>query len=384
MSSFNTTTVFEENLSAYNNKDRIIINNGGTRSSKTYSILQLLFLIAYYSKKPLIISVVSYALPHLKLGAIRDFEKILLSFGIIPDKVKNISESYFKINNSIIEFFGVDNLGKVHGPERDILYVNECNYIKTFDIIRQLLVRTRGTAFLDYNPTREFWIDDEIIGKRECTIIHSTYLDNEFLTVNQINEIEANKHNENWWRVYGLGLTGRLQDCILTNWEFGEFDTNLPFVYGLDFGSKHPDAMVKVAVDKQRMRVYWKEELYQNGLSTEQLFNIIVSRNVNSSLIVADSAATRPITDLKNKGLNIIPTVKNKVIDDIKNLWNYTIIVDPSSYNLQKNMNNWVWLDKRGEVPIDVDDDSIDAGRYGFAYLTRDFKLHQHKSLKRR
>ena len=384
MLNFDTTTVFEQNLTAYNNKDRIIINKGGTRSSKTYSILQLLFLIAQFSKKPLVISIVSYALPHLKLGAMRDFEKILITYGIIPGSVKNISESFYKINGTIIEFFGVDNLGKVHGPERDILYINECNYIKSFDIVRQLLVRTRGTVFLDYNPTREFWIDNEMIGKRECTIIHSTYKDNEYLTYAQIQEIESNKHNENWWRVYGEGLIGRLEDCILTNWEFGEFDNSLPFIYGLDFGSKHPDAMVKVAVDTKNGLVYWDEVIYQSGLSTGQLTELITTKTENGKLIIADSSGKRTIQDLTNAKLNVKPTVKNPIIEDVKKLWGYKIIVTPTSYNLSKNLNNWVWLDKKGEIPIDIDDDAIDAGRYGFAYLTRDHKFTQHKSLKRR
>lgn len=371
MNSFRTTTIFEKNITAYNNNERLIINKGGTRSSKTYSILQLLFLIAIKSKRPLIISVVSYALPHLKLGAMRDFEKIIQSYGLIPEKMKNISESYFKVGLSTIEFFGVDNLGKVHGPERDILYVNECNYIKSYDIIRQLMVRTRGSIFMDYNPSREFWIDTEIIGQRECNIIHSTYLENEFLTYEQIKEIESNKHNENWWRVYGLGLQGRLEDAILNNWKFGEFDNSLPFIYGLDFGSKHPDAMLKVAVDRTNKLLYWKEEVYKSGLSTTQLGQIIKSRNVNDKLIIADSASPRSIQDLKGQGLNISAVVKGLILDDIKMLWDYTIIVDPESYNLQKNLNNWIWLDKKGEIPIDVDDDLIDAGRYASRTLIK-------------
>ena len=371
MNEFKVTSVFQKNIEAYNRKSRLIINKGGTRSSKTYSILQLLFLIAIKSKKPLIISVVSYALPHLKLGAMRDFEKIILSHRLVPEKLKNISESYFKVGLCTVEFFGVDNLGKVHGPERDILYVNECNYIKNYDIVRHLMVRTRGSVFMDYNPTREFWIDDEIIGKRQADIIHSTYNDNEYLTYEQIKEIESNKHNTNWWRVYGLGLQGRLEDAILTNWKFGEFDETLPYIYGVDFGSKHPDAMLKCAVNYNEKLIYWKEEVYHSGLSTNQLGEIIKTRDVNDKLIVADSASPRSIQDLKGQGLNIVPVVKGLILDDIKMLWGYQIIVDPESYNLQKNLNNWIWLDKKGEIPIDVDDDLIDAGRYAARTLIK-------------
>ncbi len=364
----NTTNVFSQNIKAYNRGERIILNKGGTRSSKTYSILQLIYLIAFKSTKPLIISVCSYALPHLKIGAMRSFEEIITEAGANPYAIKNISESYYKVGNSIVEFFGVDNLGKVHGPERDILFVNECNYIKTYDIVRHLMVRTKKTVFMDYNPTREFWVDNEMM-ERNPTIIHSTYLDNAHLTHEQIKEIESNKSNKHWWRVYGQGLTGQLEDAILSNWEFGEFDDTLPYIYGLDFGSKHPDAMLKVAINRAAKKVYWKEEIYQNGLSTNELIKIIKSRNVGTKLIVADSSAKRTIQDIKLAGLNIRATIKNQIVEDIKALWAFTIIVDPGSFNLQKNLNNWVWLDKKGEVPIDVDDDCIDAGRYGFAFL---------------
>jgi len=101
-----------------------------------------------------------------------------------------------------------------------------------------------------------------------------------------------------------------------------------------------------------------------NALSTAKLIELINSRNVGNKLIVADSAATRTIEDLELAGFNIQPVVKNHIVDDIKLIWGYKLIIDPSSYNLQKNLNNWVWLDKKGEIPSDVDDDLIDAGRY--------------------
>jgi phage terminase large subunit len=369
MNKLKTTAVFDKNLDALTNGEGLIINNGGTRSSKTFSILQVLFLKAYYSKQPLVISVVSYALPHLKMGAMREFDKIVETYGLIADSIKHKTDSIYKINNSIVEFFGVDNEGKVHGPERDILYLNEINYIKSYDIVRHLMVRTRGTVFMDYNPARHFWIDDEIIGRRECKIIHSTYKDNEYLTAKQIAEIEANRHNENWWRVYGLGLQGRLEDVILPNWEFGEFDSSLPYVYGQDFGSKHPDTLIKVAIDKQAKKIYWHEEIYKTGLSTQELGDIMATRNIGNKLIIADSASTRTITDLKKRGFHIQGAKKNPIVDDVKVLWGYKIIVTRESYNLQKNLNNWCWLDKKGEVPADVDDDCIDAGRYGAMFL---------------
>lgn len=284
----------------------------------------------------------------------RDLEEIIENYGMLVDQVKNITESTFHIGNSIIEFFGTDNLGKVHGPARDILFINECNYVK-YDAFDQLAIRTKGCVFLDFNPTREFWYHTEIVGKIPYEFVQSTYLDNEFLTAAQIERIEAKKNNENWWRVYGLGELGRLEGAILQNWEFGDFDYTLPYGYGLDFGVKDPDALVRVAVDKANKRIYWREEMYQNNLSTIQLGAMIKSRVIGNKLIVADSQATRTILDLKGQGVNIRPVKKNPIVEDIKMLLDWQIIVDPESFNLQKELNNWIWLDKKGEIPLDAD-----------------------------
>jgi len=362
-----TTSVFERNIKAYNSGVSLIVNQGGTRSSKTYSILQLLVLIAQKSQESLIISVVSRALPHLKLGAMRDIENILLSLGIIPDTVKNKTDNYYRLGKSIIEFFGADQLDKVHGPARDILFLNECNYIK-YDVFDHLAIRTSKAVFLDYNPSRSFWFHDDIQGKQKYAFIKSTYFDNEHLTVQQVERIEAKKQNKYWWQVYGEGELGRLEGAIFDNWIYGAFDDTLVYSYGLDFGVKDPDAMVKVAIDKANKKLYWKQEIYQNSLSTPQLSQIIKSRNVGQHLIVADNAALRTINDLRKDGLNIVPVVKPRIVDRIKAIWEYQIIIEPESFDLEKELNTYVWLDKRGEIPIDENNHLIDAGSYGTIY----------------
>lgn len=164
--------------------------------------------------------------------------------------------------------------------------------------------------------------------------------------------------------MYGLGELGQLEGAILKNWSYGLFDDNLPFGYGMDFGVKHPDGLVKCAIDKANSKIYWHEELYETGLSTDQLSSKVLPITGKNKLIVADSSASRTILDLKAKGLNIKPVVKNRIIEDIKLLQGYEIIITEESYNLADNLNNWLWLDKRGEVPMDINDDLIDAGRY--------------------
>jgi phage terminase large subunit len=361
-----TTNVFERNIEAFNNNDLLIINQGGTSSSKTYSILQLLFLIAFLQLKHRIISVVSFALPHLKLGAIRDFNNILMSNGIIPDQVCKKTDMEYSIGNSIIEFFGTENLGKVHGPRRDILFINEANNIK-HDIYTQLAIRTRETIFIDYNPVQSFWAHEEVMPNFQHRFIKSTYQDNNFLDINTIRQIEARRKNENWWRVYGLGEIGKLEGTIFTNWSYGQFDNSLPHSFGIDFGFNDPDALVKIAVDSKRKIIYVDEKLYKSGNSAAQLKLWMTMHCSSNDLITADCADARMISTLKSD-FNIYPVNKSKwtIPEALKMMQDYQFVITESSFNLAKELNNYCWSDKRAGIPIDAYNHLIDAIRYAF------------------
>jgi len=208
-----TTAVFSKNVQGLVDKQRLIINQGSTRSGKTFAVLQVFLLLAS-RHSGLIISVVAQTLPHLKRGAIRDFKTIVLNAGLNFDKYYNRSNYIFEYNGSIIEFFSVDNSEKVRGAGRDYLFINEANDVK-FETYQQLAQRTRKSIFIDYNPTRQFWAITELMNKRsDYSFIHSTYKDNIFLDAEIVKEIEANKIYPNYWRVYGLGLVGYSEDLL--------------------------------------------------------------------------------------------------------------------------------------------------------------------------
>jgi phage terminase large subunit len=318
------------------------------------------------------ITIAAYALPHLKAGAMRDMDETVSDYGYSVDSVKNISESTYYLNKSTIEFVGIEgNEARVTGPRRDILFINEANKRIRYEVFELMNARTSEATIIDYNPAREFWFHDKIIPNFKYQIIRSTFRDNPYLPARERENILSKRDKagfENWWKVYGLGELGQLEDAILQNWrimrEDEQWPTELPYGYGMDFGSKHPDALVKVAVDRKALKMYWKEEIYKNGLSTAQLGALVRTRDVGQRLIVADSAATRTIQDLKGQGFNIEAVHKGPIVDDIKMLRDYEILVDPESYNLHRNLNNWIWLDKKGEIPIDTEDDLIDAARY--------------------
>ena len=156
-----TTYVFDRLLEAtVNPVIRGVSSRGGTRSSKTWSMLQLLFLIAEKSEAPLLISCVTDTMPGVKRGMFRDFKRMLQDEGLWNGKAMNLTEmTYTFPNGSQIEFFGCENAAKVFGPARDILFVNEAQRVPK-EVFRQMAVRTRLMLYVDFNPVKKFWAHD--------------------------------------------------------------------------------------------------------------------------------------------------------------------------------------------------------------------------------
>jgi phage terminase large subunit len=151
--------VYKETMSAMIDTNyNLIVNQGGTSSSKTYSEMQLLKDIAVINDQGLLISVLSHSVPHLKMGVIRDAENICRDEGVPFDY--NISDKILQIGKSKIEFISADKM-KAHGGRRDILFINEANAL-SFEVFRQMYIRTRIKTIIDFNPALEFWYNTEI------------------------------------------------------------------------------------------------------------------------------------------------------------------------------------------------------------------------------
>lgn len=377
-----TTELFEKNIIALDAGDNLIIHQGGARSGKTIANLQTALVYAEINKGS-ICSVASRTLPHLKLGAMRDFDNILMSIGIIPDRIKNKTDNYYRIGESIIEFFGTDQLDKVHGPARDFLFINECNFLK-YEIYEQLALRTSGPILLDYNPVARFWCNDNIMPNEKHLFIKSTYKNNQFCPKQireRLDHKEAqyyrnlelgieNKALENWVKVYVLGEVGQLEGAIFTNWRFeldGETDGMFSsgFGFGLDYGfHPDPDAMAKIHIDKRRRKIYVKECIYETNNGTSDLIELINKHAKKSDMIIAESASPRTNYDLQTH-FNITAVRKNKTVGEwLRSMQDYEIIISKDSYNLEKELSNYMWSDKKAGVPVDSFNHLIDTIRY--------------------
>ena len=376
------TPVYDRTMDAIITTERFVSSCGGTRSGKTFANLQCVFELAAQDKRPTITSVVSETFPHLKRGAIRDFQVALGDYW--NEKCWSKGESVYTLpNGSVIEFFSADTPAKVHGPARDRLFLNEVQSIP-YEIARQLFVRTRGLVILDYNPTHSFWVNEQIETRDNCRTVHSTFRDNPFLSAEQVAEIEANRTDKNWWQVYGEGRIGTLEGVI---YEFEQIDEmpdheegaadGLREVWGMDFGFTHdPTAVVRVLADTGRKIVYVDEIAYSTGMVNDDIAAVLRDRNIHRSVhIWADAAEPKSIAEIGvASGLNVVPCDKSAPVrsDRLKFqlqwMQGWKLRVTKRSLNLIKELRNYTWAkDRDGNFtgqPIDTFNHAADAMRY--------------------
>lgn len=368
--------VFWKIYNAAERSPRIISQRGGTRSGKTFSTLQFLWLlIPRADKAGDVTSVVSESLPHLKRGAIRDFESIVGKPLKMCDEWNQTELTWTFPNSAKLEFFSVDNPGKVQGPARKRLFENECNHI-SYEAHRQLAVRTTGLIILDYNPSGVFWAIEKVEPREDCICIKTTYLDNrEFLSAEQIAEIESNKEDVSWWKVYGLGEIGTLEGVIYDFDTIDEMPDNagLLEVQGLDFGfSNSFTARVRLLVDERRKIIYAQERCYRRGMLNSDIVADLRADGVPAYVpIYADCAEPKSIEEINRGGFRVLPCVKtgeDKKVEQIQWLKGWKLLFTKDSLNLINEARTYTWLcDKDGNYlnyPIKKNDHLMDAMRY--------------------
>jgi phage terminase large subunit len=362
-----TTPVYDANYNAYIEGYPIICNEGGSRSSKSYSVMQLLIQIAVNEPMKRI-SCVSHSLPHIKRGVYRDFKLIMNELQLWDDNQFSYSDFIYTFKNgSYIELFGLEDEGKARGPGRDILFINEANLL-TKPLFDQLAMRTTGQIFLDWNPADfvswVYSVADNPKNKR----IHSTYLNNKAnLTESQINAIEAFKDlpDDFMWKVYGLGQRGAAKELIYTKWGISELPNKGEVFYGLDFGYNHPAALVKVEYHEGAH--YVQELIYQSNLTLTELIRKMQTLDIGRGMIFADAAEPKSIEEIYRSGFNIHAANKD-VWAGIVKVKSFPLYLTDSSTNLKREIQSYKWKkDKEDNIieePVKANDDGMDATRY--------------------
>ena len=366
-----TKTTAQKKIAQLRKRVRII--QGGTSSSKTFTIL--IFLIQYAIDNPNSeISVVSESIPHIKRGALKDFKKIMRWIGNFNENNFNQSNLTYRFTKgSYIEFFSADQPDKLRGARRDILFINECNNVN-FESFQQLNIRTKKFIYLDFNPTSEFWVHKELKDEPDSDFLILTYKDNEALDNSIVQQIEKNRlkaetsaYWANWWRVYGLGEIGMLEGVIFSNWK--TIDT-LPkdaklIGIGLDFGyTNDPTAIIEI-YNYNGTRIL-NELKYQTGM-----LNSDIAKELPKHVpVYADSSEPKSIEEIKRYGITIKGVTKGKdsINYGIDVMQRQEYLVTSNSVNLIKELRAYCWdTDKQGtrlNKPIDTNNHAIDALRY--------------------
>lgn len=371
-----TNVVYEHLI---DNDKKIVVEQGGTRSGKTYNII--LWIIFQYctTNQNKIITICRKTFPSLRATVLRDFIGILQANNIYSEKFHNKSNSEYHLFGNLVEFISLDQPQKIRGRKRDLLFINEANELY-FEDWQQLLFRTQEKIILDFNPSDEYhWIYDKVLPREDCAFFKTTYLDNPFVEDSIIQEIERLRDTDDeYWQVYGLGERAASRSTIFKYTEVNQVPIDAGLIaYGMDFGYTN-DPTTFVAVYTQGHNLYVKEHLYRTQMTTQDINLFLRGENLLPNPIYADSAEPRLISELRRMGHNILPSIKGRdsVNAGIDLLKRYKIHILASSTNAISEFRNYKWKEDKAGMLINTPEDKhnhiIDPCRYAtYSILSR-------------
>jgi len=386
---FETSSIFISNYHVcqdYGEDIKTVVNQGGTSSGKTYSLMQLMIFLCLrgeklrpdkkLGEKPLgnkiSVRVVAKHYTSLRRDAIPISVKICEDLGNNFNIKYNISTSTYTFSNgSTLQFMGVDSVEKAKFGKYDYTYICEATSV-IYGVYDALAVRTMQLVFIDYNPSVRFWVHTKVVMQFGTNIKNphvvaftSTYKDNRFLSDAMVSNIESRRHDVNWWRVYGEGKTGRAEGLVFPNWkECEQFPTKAEGLsLGLDFGYTDPTALVLVGFYDGAL--YVKEFLYGSQLTNQQIADGILSaykwlydNNCNyigdngEIWVTADSSAPAMIKAIREIGDGSIYIRGAKkgagsVLSGINYIQSQRLYLDSSSENLKREYSELQWVKNR-------------------------------------
>lgn len=359
----NTTVTFENLLDS---KSRVTQHIGGTRSGKTYAILQYLIVKAIENTEN--ITIVRKTIPSLKKTVIKDFTDILKGLGIWHEDDYNVSDRIWSYNGSSVQFISTDDAEKLRGIKSSILFIDEASEIDEESYF-QLSIRTSGKIILAYNPTISpyHWLRK----MEDCERYVTTYKDNPYLPKDMIKAIEDLEFkNPKYWAIYGKGEFA-MNDKAIFQFELVD-SIDADFVcFGFDVGYAQ-DPCALVAIYKNSDTLFLEELIYEKGMVTGDIIDRFKKLEIDKQeTIWCDSAEPRLIEELYRSGFNTKPVVKGKdsINFGISVMKNYKIKILKTSQNLINEMYGYQYeTDKNGYVtdrPEGGLDHAIDAARYG-------------------
>ena len=349
---------------------KIIVEQGGTRSGKTYNILLWIIFSYCTNHRNKIITICRKTFPSLRATVMRDFFEILKKYSMYSEVLHNKSSSEYMLYNNLVEFISLDQPTKVRGRKRDLLFINESSELN-FEDWQQLIFRTNGRIILDYNPSDEYsWIYDKVLSREDVDFFITTYKDNLFLDKTIVKEIERLRETDmQYWQIYGRGQKAISKSIIFTYSESEVPEDATLISHGIDYGYTN-DSTALVAVYKKDYSLYIKELLYRTMMTSQDIHKEFKNLKLEGRVIYAESSEPRLNDFLRRSGWNIRPTLKGKdsIVAGIDLLKRYKLFVTPDSKNLIHEFRNYKWskdkTEKLTNIPIDKNNHLIDALRY--------------------
>ena len=370
------TAVYYKNLQAIKDNKNVIVNYGGSSSSKTITVMQILRQIAEVKSNQFIL-LIARSVPKLKTTLLKDFKNIIMKDDYNSKLFNKQDNTYEFKNGSVFKFANAYDEDTYKGVRSDYALLDECNTYKTGQgVFDQIEIRCSKIVFLTFNPSAKFWVTD-VMSRPDCETIHSTYHDNQYIETAIKDKLELrSKTDENFYKVYVLGEWGSLEGLVFKfkiNWDYykdepKEYDA---VYYGGDFGfTNDPTAAIEIKIDKKNKTAYIKEVLYKTGLLNSQIAQIL-KPIIKDKWIIFDSSEPKSIASLRNEhGLNVIGAVKgaDSITAGIERMKEWTLLIQENSSNLINEFFNYCYVDKEGltNVPIDENNHLIDALRYVF------------------
>ena len=360
-----------------NSGKRITVMQGGSRSGKTFAIVQHLIYLLTTREKRLVITIARKTLPALKGSVYRDFMEIAEKVGITYFAEINKAEMTFKYKNHLVEFISLDNEMKVRGRKRTHCFLNEANefFLEDFN---QLSLRTTEKMILDFNPSDVIhWIYSDICTRDDCDTYITTFEDNAFLDPEIKKEILRMKERDaDRWRVYGLGERATFKEGqIFDNWKWIDYNEFVDkdgseVVYGLDWGySNDPTGIVEVR--RKNDRLYVHELLYKKGLTNQDIYNEIKNLGLEEEIFICDSAEPKSLEDMKRLGLYCKPSIKGagSVLNGIQIIKEYDVFASKQSKNLLQEYQYFIWeSNKDGQTINKIKQNGMDHLMDAFRY----------------
>lgn len=380
-----TTPVFQKLNTAYDSgMYNVLVLEGGSRSSKTYSIIQ--FWIRYsmeHQDRIRRVIVARLKATWITATVLKDFLDVLKDYGLYnkKDHNKSVGAGVYTLYTTEFWFLGLDDEQRIHGMKSDAFWINEA-VEASFDDYAQLMQRCSGFAILDYNPSYdEHWIYDKICKREKTRYMHSTMLDNPLIPENakeQILSYEPTDYNiqqgtadKRKWQIYGLGKRASLEGLVYSNWGYcKEIPVGIKKRgYGMDFGFTNDfTGVVDCAFENNTL--YLDERCYLTHMESNDIIKFY--KTIPPMKVMSESADPRLVKEIKNSGVKIYPVIKGagSIEASISVIQGYRILVTERSLNLIKEIKNYTWkFDEKTKKfvnePADGQADHLlDAARY--------------------